>query len=191
LSRPKALKLHLLSNLLVVAWVFAGCGGGTVTPVPTTSTSNTPTPPSTGTGSTTPVSAANVVVLGAGQTNNGIDIDVVAPAVTPQENAELLGVSDIGAGGTAQGTGAQIHRGDSKKILLFGKGLSGSMTVSINGPNDITISNVRSITSTDNTPGIAFDVVVQSNAALGARSVVLRSTNNDVTTFSGGLEVLP
>jgi hypothetical protein len=65
------------------------------------------------------------------------------------------------------------------------------MQVSITGPADITVSNIESITSTTGTPGIAFTAAVSSDAALGARTVILRATNDDITTFSGGLEVLP
>jgi hypothetical protein len=124
--------------------------------------------------------------VGAGQNVSGIDITVVPPSSAAQPNAELLGT-----GNTAQNVGATLHRGQSVGVLLFGRGMSGALTVSIGGPNDIAISNVRSITSTDNTPGIAFDVAVSGSAALGARSVILKSTANDMTTFTGGLEVLP
>jgi hypothetical protein len=65
------------------------------------------------------------------------------------------------------------------------------MQVSITGPADITISNVQTITSTTDTPGIAFSASAGTSAALGARTVILRATNDDITTFSGGLEVLP
>jgi hypothetical protein len=34
-------------------------------------------------------------------------------------------------------------------------------------------------------------VTVASDAALGARTVVLQNSNNDVTTFTAGLEVVP
>jgi hypothetical protein len=65
------------------------------------------------------------------------------------------------------------------------------MQVTIRGPADITVSNIVSITSTNNTPGISFVAVVGANAALGARTVVLQNTQGDVTTFTGGLEVVP
>ena len=75
-------------------------------------------------------------------------------------------------------------------MLLFGPGLSGSMQVSITGPADVAISNIQSITATDNTPGISFTAAADGNAALGARTVILQNSNNDVTTFSGGLEII-
>jgi hypothetical protein len=77
------------------------------------------------------------------------------------------------------------------KVLLFGAGLNGNMTVSISGPGDITVANIRSITSTSGTPGVAFDATLTSSAALGARTVFLKSSNGDITTFTGGLEVIP
>jgi hypothetical protein len=63
------------------------------------------------------------------------------------------------------------------------------LQISISGPGDIAIANEHSITATDGTPGVAFEITVPSNAALGARTVILQSPNNDITTFTGGLEV--
>ena len=102
----------------------------------------------------------------------------------------MLGTSS-GEGGSASNTGSTISRGETKTVLLFGPGLDASMQVTITGPSDIVVSNIRSIQSTTNTPGIAFSAAVSSDAALGARTVILRATNDDITTFSGGLEVLP
>ncbi len=65
------------------------------------------------------------------------------------------------------------------------------MTVVVEGPTDIQVSNVQSIRATDNTPGVSFTAAVSGNAALGARSVVLQASNGDITTFTGGLEVVP
>jgi hypothetical protein len=100
-------------------------------------------------------------------------------------------VTAIGASGTASNSGDIIHQGSTMKVLLFGAGLNGNMTVSISGPGDITIANIRSITSTTGTPGIAFDATVRAGAALGARTVFLKSANSDITSFTGGLEVVP
>jgi len=77
------------------------------------------------------------------------------------------------------------------RVVIFGRALSGGLNVSILGPNDISISNVRSTTSSTGKSGVAFDISVAGNATLGARTVVLRDTNNDITTFTGGLEVIP
>jgi len=65
------------------------------------------------------------------------------------------------------------------------------MQVSVSGPSDVAISGIQSITATDNTPGVSFTASVDSNAALGARTVILQATNDDVTTFTGGLEIIP
>jgi hypothetical protein len=165
--------------LLMCAALLAGCGGGG-------STSN-PNPPPGGGG---PVSAPVVVTVGAGATAAGVDISVVAAAGT-KPNVEVLGVAPVGPGGTATNTGGTIQRGTTMKVLLFGAGLTGSLEVIVSGPQDFTISNVRNITATDNTPGVAFDLSMNGNAALGARTVLLKASDNDITAFTGGLEVVP
>jgi hypothetical protein len=77
-------------------------------------------------------------------------------------------------------------------VLLFGAGLSASMQVSLSGPGDITVSNIQGISSTGGTPGIAFTATVNPTAGLGARTVILQNTtNHDITTFTGSLEVVP
>jgi hypothetical protein len=77
------------------------------------------------------------------------------------------------------------------RVILFGPGLNGQMQVNIAGPADITVSSITGIQATDNTPGISFMATAKPNAALGARTVFLQNTNGDVTTFTGGLEVVP
>lgn len=171
---------------MAVLLLISGCGGGSSTPAPTTSVT-TPVP----TGNPTPSTSAGAISVGSGQTVSGVDINVVPPALSPPENAELLGVTDVNTGGSASNSGATIHQGSTMKVLLFGSGLSGSMTVSISGPGDIAVSNITSISSTSGTPGIAFNAAVTATAGLGARTVFLKSTNNDITTFTGGLEVIP
>lgn len=161
---------------------LAACGGGggggtgTVTTTPTPSTN----PPAT-----TP--PGNPTGVAAGATG----VDIVVPGPNNTVNAQFLGVTPLGAtsGATASTTGDQIHRGSSATIIMFGTGLSGLMTVKISGPGDIQISNQRTITSQGGDSGIAFDAVVSGTAVLGARTVFLVS-GNDMTTFSGGLEVV-
>jgi hypothetical protein len=136
------------------------------------------------------VNPPTTVTVAAGATVGGNDVTVPGPAKSPAENAQLLGTSS-GSGGSASNTGSTIHRGETKTVLLFGPGLDASMQVTITGPADIVISNIQSIQSTKNTPGIAFTAAVNSDAALGARTVILQATNDDITTFAGGLEVLP
>lgn len=142
------------------------------------------------TANTAPAAPSSVTVV-AGQTASGTDIAVACQASTPTPNAEDLGVGTSVNTSTAANTGAQIAQGSVMTVILFGPGLSGSMTVSISGPNDITVTNPTTIRATDNTPGIAFTATVSSTAALGARTVVLQNSQNDVTTFTGGLEVIP
>ena len=132
------------------------------------------------------MSAAVPITVTPGQASSGVNIAVVSPASSPAPNA-----TTIGLGTTAANTGTTISRGSTQTVLLFGPGLSGSMQVSITGPSDVSISNIQSITATDNTPGVSFTAAVDSNAGLGARTVILQTSNNDVTTFSGGLEIVP
>ena len=172
----------------VLLLTSCGGGGGTTTK-PTTPT---PAPSTCTTTVVAPVGTQNLVTV-AGADVAGVDIAVGNPQTCPAPNAEVLGVAELSATRlSATNTGAQIHRGDSKIVIIFGKGLNGSMQISVNGqPNDFTITNQVGIAATDGTPGIQFNVVVSPTAAFGARSVVLRSANSDITSFTGGLEVIP
>ena len=175
-----------LTAALIFLALLTGCGGNAVAPVAAT---NQPTPTS-GTATTAP-SLMNVVTVGAGQTASGIDVTLSSPASSPAPNAQDLGVAAITGTGTAFNTGDVIHRGQTARVLLFGPGLTGDMQVIIRGPSDISIASVTAITSTDKTPGISFIAVVDPNAALGGRTVVLQNAKGDITTFTGGLEVAP
>lgn len=174
---------------LVLLAVLAGCGGGS-------KSSSTPSPapnPSPAPTMTSPVNTPTTVVLGGGGSVTGADI-LVPVAATPVTNAEVLGVT-TSTTGSASNVGDLVHLGETASVLLFGPGLSNNMQVSISGPPDITIvpGSLMSIQSTDNppVPGIAFQVVVSHAADLGARTLIMQSPNNDVTTFTGGLEVAP
>jgi hypothetical protein len=117
---------------------------------------------------------------------------VPAPASATAPNASFLGSS---TGNTAFVTGDQVHQNSSPTVLIFGQGISSTMNISFSGPNDITVvaGSVVGVTSSgsNSTPGIQFAINVPSNAALGARTVILRATNDDITTFTGGMEVIP
>lgn len=116
--------------------------------------------------------------------------DISVSAGSPSLNALVLGVADINAsGGSASNTGGVVARGTQARVLMFGTGLNGTLQVAISGPNDITVSNVESITSTKGTPGIEFVVTVGSGAAVGARTVFLSDASGNTTDFAGGLEV--
>jgi hypothetical protein len=134
-----------------------------------------------------PVSAPTPVVVAGNQTTTGINIAVASPASNPKPNVVALGTD----GSSAFSTGGTVNRGGSATIVAFGAGLNSSMQISFSGPNDITMGPVTNITATDGTPGVSFDITVGSNAALGARTLILQDTANDITTFTGGLEVLP
>ena len=167
------------------ALVLSGCGG-----VSSNSNGGTASLPTSGpaAGSTAPVGSPIIVEVGSGSAAGGVNITVPAPASSPAPNAQVLGVT-TGTGGSAFNTGQVISRGANATVLLFGPGLDGTMTVTIGGPTDIQISNVRSIKATDGTPGVAFNVVVSGSAAFGARTVFLENTKGDITAFAGGLEV--
>jgi hypothetical protein len=129
----------------------------------------------------------------SGASTSGVDVNVGGPQACPAVNAQALGIADLAATRiTATDTGAQVHRGDTKKVIVFGPALSGSTNVSISGqPNDIIITATpMSVTATDGTPGVQFDITVTTTAAFGARSVVLRNANGDTTVFTAGLEVV-
>ena len=131
------------------------------------------------------VGQATIISVSGGQTTTGVDIAVASPASSPTPNAEFLGT-----GNSASTTGGTISQGTTATVLLFGPGLNGNMRVTISGPGDITVTNIQGITSaTDNTPGVSFTAAVAGNAALGARTVLLRDSKNDITSFTGGLEV--
>jgi hypothetical protein len=179
-------RLSLGLPSIALACALIGCGG--VKNSSNAAPANLPTSGPAPTGSS-PVTSPIIVQVGSGATVSGINIAVSSPSASPP-NAQVLGVA-TGTGGSAFNTGDVIHRGENASVLLFGPGLSGSMTVTIGGPDDIQISNVRSITSTTGTSGVAFNVVVNGNAALGARTVFLQNAQSDITAFAGGLEVVP
>ena len=171
---------------LVLLLLLVGCGGTAASPA-----GSAIAPPPTGSSPANPATGPNVVTVAAGQTAGGVDVAVAAPAGSPVPNALDLGVSAASGGGSAFNTGDRIHRGQTARVLLFGPGLTGDMQVTIRGPADIAITDLTSITSTTGTPGLSFVAAVTPNATLGARTVVLQTAKGDITTFTGGLEVLP
>jgi hypothetical protein len=176
--------VHKIAIACLLLAALLGCGGGGSSSTPP------PTLPSSGGGTPSSVTAPSVVQVAAGATASGVDISVPAPSGA-QPNALDLGVAPLTGPGSASNTGDVIHRGAIMRVVLFGPGLSGDMQVSILGPNDIQISNVQGATATDNTPGITFTAAVAVDAALGARTVVLQTSSGNITTFTGGLEVVP
>jgi hypothetical protein len=177
--------VYRTSLLVILVGILAACGGTAGSKSPA---NPPPPPPNLGGGS---VAAPVVVTVAAGQAVTGINLTVETPASTPPPNAQVLGVANLTGPGEAFNTGGAIPRGSTKRVLLFGPGLSGTMTVTITGPNDITISGIQSIKATDGTSGVAFTAAAVATASLGCRTVVLQATNGDITTFTGGLEVVP
>ncbi len=183
------------SSFFVVALVCLICGcSGTLSQSAVDAgapSAPNPAPPTPAPPAPAPLTDAHVVTVSSGQSVTGIDINVSTPADSPTPNAEMLGVVPLGNGGRASNVGDVIHRGAKMTILMFGPGLNAALSATISGPPDITISNLQGITSVDGDSGVSFDVIVASDAALGARTVRLRSPHDDMTTFTGGLEVLP
>jgi hypothetical protein len=184
-------RLLWCSLIAVGLLVFSGCGERGLT----TSSLTSPTAPlsnpsasSAGPSGSSPadLSSANLVTVSAGAKSSGVDIVVASAAGA--ENATALGTL---ADGFAANTGVVVHQASTDTIVLFGPGLSGAMGVSISGPQDIGVSNIRSIQAKDGTPGVAFDAVVGATSTPGARTVYLKANNNDITAFAGGLEVQP
>lgn len=188
------MRQRLGSWFLVGLLGVVGCSRGLQNSSSTTTSSSSPVPAA---GSSTPSSAQppasggdlsnnNTIAVTAGSDTSGVDVAVSPAAGT--ENAIVLGKA---SDGFAANTGTAVHLASTNTIVLFGPGLSGSMSVILSGPNDIGISNLRSTQAQNGTPGIAFDTVIGSSSAVGARSVYLKAPNNDITAFTGGLEVLP
>ena len=197
LTAPEAtrLKVWRVASILLLCVMLAGCGGRGMTSANTSSPGSSPGPSATSSPDPAPTGSASsstsAVSVAPGQSLRGVDIVVVPPASSAPPNAENLGVNPVSGQGMASNTGGAIHRGSTMRILLFGPSVSSGMKVTIAGPADISIGNVQGVEATDNTPGVAFTATVAANAALGARTVFLRSSNGDVTSFTGGLEVIP
>lgn len=170
---------------LLLVLVTLGCGGGNGQ---TLGKSGGTTPPTSG---NFPVGSPQVSTLAEGQTLGSMDIAVAAPVESTSPNALNLGVNEVTGSATASNTGDSVPRGTTKRVIIFGPGLTGDMQVLISGPADITVSNVIATKATDGTPGISFNIAVSSTAGLGARTVMLQSPGGDITTFTGGLEVVP
>jgi hypothetical protein len=198
--------LRVISLILICA-LLAGCGSGSTANSSGRSTTgggtggsggavggggSSGTGGSGGGGSTAP-STPTVVSVSATQITSGVDIAVVAPTGT-NPNAIALGKIAAGASsGSSSNTGGSIAQGSAMTVLMFGTGLSASMKIGISGPSDLTVSNPVSIQSKDNPPipGLAFTLAATPSASLGSRTVILQDTSNNVTTFTGGLQVIP
>jgi hypothetical protein len=169
-----------LASIFCTISVLAACGGG----------GSTTSSGGGGGGGAGAPGSPSLVTVSAGATASGINISVVSPQSTPTPNAKFLGVNLAQGGATV--TGDTVSRGQGNAtVTMFGPGLSSSMKVSITGPGDITVGTLTAVTAQDGTPGVQFPITLTNSSALGARTVVMQNAKNDVTTFSGGLEVVP
>jgi len=191
-----------MSRLVIItcaAALLAGCGSGGSTTSTGGSGGNTG-----GNSGGGPVSAPVVVTASAGATGAaGVDIAVVGPASSTPPNAQIIGAASTSASSIGlTNTEAKISKsGGTQVVALCGPGLSSSMSVGVGDApgvanSDFTISSITGVTcnggtGTTSQPGLQFNITVASGAPLGNRTVFLQSTNNDVTTFTGGLEVVP
>jgi hypothetical protein len=174
------LRLALISAIFVPIAVWTACGG---------SSSNGGSSSGGGGGVTGggPVSSPTIVSVSAGQTASGANISVPTPGSSPTPNATAVGAD----GSHAFSSGDILHQNSTATVIVAGTGLNTSMKASLSGPADITIGALQLVTFTDKSTGISFTATIASNAALGARTLVLQDMKNDITTFSGGLEVVP
>ena len=177
--------MHRFACMIALLALLVGCGGTASSPSagsnPTTNSTPGNAPPPT----ITPVTVA------AGQSLANVDVTVPPPAGAAPPNVLDLGAGNLCGAMNACNTGDVVHRGSTAVVLMFGPGLTAAMQISVNGPNDITFGTPVAINSTSGTPGLQVSAKVGSGAALGARTVVLRAADGDITTFTGGLEVVP
>ncbi|MEY2412016.1 MAG: hypothetical protein QOD84_622 [Acidobacteriaceae bacterium] len=175
----------LRNSLLAFSLAFLGvsatsCGGGSSTPCSGVNCGGG------GGGGGGTLTAQNPVTVTANSATTGINISVAVPASTTIPDVEFLGADGTG---NAYPTGDFVPVGSTANVLVFGTGVTSTMLVSFSGPADIAIGTPQSVTATDGTPGLQFPISVDPAAAFGARTLILQSPNNDVTTLAGALEV--
>jgi hypothetical protein len=174
----------LLVIILLPLALWTACGGGG------SNSEGNPVPGGGGgNGGGGGVNPPTIVSVSAGQAVLGVNISVAAQASSPTPNVTAAGAD----GKSAFSGGDVMHQNSVATVIVFGPGLNTSMKASFSGPGDIAIGPLQSVNFTDPKapPGLRFTATVASNAALGARTLVLQDTKNDITTFSGALEVVP
>jgi hypothetical protein len=191
ISKMKEWCVRLTFFTILLCLGLAGCGGSSGSTGTTTTSGGT----GGGTGGTTTNPAAtsppgSPTLVSAGTT--GVNITVPGPSQNPTPNAQLLGTAATDGSANVSNTGDVIHRGTTPDVLISGPGISATSTVRISGPGDIIVTDQGGIT--DGTthkpiPGIRITLNVPPNATLGLRTVFI-ITGNDMTTFTGGLEVV-
>jgi hypothetical protein len=177
-------RLAIPITILFSMGFWTACGGGS-----SSSNNGGGNPGGGGGGGGGQVTPPAVVSVAAGQTTSGVNITVAGPASSPTPNATAVGAD----GRHAFSTGDVMHQNSAATVIVFGTGLNTSMKASFSGPGDITVGPLQSVTfqQPNSPPGLQFTATLPSNAALGARTLILQDTKNDITTFTGGLEVVP
>ncbi|PYS53343.1 MAG: hypothetical protein DMG13_13100 [Acidobacteria bacterium] len=124
------------------------------------------------------------VTVNGGQTTGDVDIYVPPPAGIL--NALIIGAADIGAPRFLLGPNSQdLPRGQSKLLIVAGFGISraGGSTVTISG-SGVTVSDLIAVEY-----GVQVKVTVDSNAAVGPRTVFVTNANLDTTALTGGVYI--
>jgi len=154
-----------------------GSGGGTGTGTGTGTGSNTGTP--------------KLVTITGGSTFMDGDIVVDAPAVTGANKLDMGFISVDDPNGNAYNTFTTVHQGASNSVLLIaGPGITASTQVIVTGPSPSDITLGTPTFNSGTIPALQLTISVSSTAALGARTVILKNSNNDIAAFAGGLEVI-
>lgn len=139
-----------------------------------------------------------VINVSSGMTASGVDVQVPTPASSPAPNATLLGAATVPSTGGSVNISltnglANVHQGSLIIVAVAGDGISSNMTVTVSGPRDISVdtTSFKIITLKNGQNGMTFQATVLPSAALGARTVLLENTQQDMTAFAGGLQVVP
>jgi hypothetical protein len=189
---------RLRSLLVLPVALLVSCGGSSNAGNSTNGGGSQPAPP-------------GAITVSSGATNSAVNITLPPPAANPAPNATMIGVAvPVSGGGTSitlANAPAVVHLGSLPTggqllLALTGTGLaSGSGTsatpivtsVSLSGPNDITVSpTVHALTdNSNNGVGVGVTITLAASTATGARTVYLQNAQGDITAFAGGLEILP
>jgi hypothetical protein len=128
------------------------------------------------------------VSVGVAATVSGVDIYVPEPAGTL--NFTDIGIGDVGTPIGASGGSVTVTRGQTKQLLLcYGvaghcsttSGFSPTSTVSISG-GGLTVRDFAFQSG-----AIFVTIVVDPSAAPGPRNVMVRNSNGDISSMTGGL----
>ena len=129
-----------------------------------------------------------VFAVNAGAVTTGIDI--VVPSATPTLNVRGIDAFDVGA--TTSGAvsiSAGLPRGQTKQVVVVGSGMTAvnGSTLAVSGTGT-SISNLVFLTNSTST-SMQVDVVVDSNATLGPRNLIVQNSNDEISILTGGVFV--